>query len=118
MHYSTSEIANRVALPHSTFQLLVKDGLFDSSIDACGRGSRRAWSLRDLEIARVIAGLFRAGLLKPLIAAVGRFLRECGLEPVAVDESGRVVLASEFEPSSRFHIVIDPPKFLLPAHEA
>ena len=116
MHYSTSEIANRVALPLSTFQLLVKDGLFASSIDACGRGSRREWTLRDLEIARVIAGLFRAGLPKPLIAAVGRFLRECGsLEPVAVDESGRVVLASEFEPSARFHIVIDPPKFLLPA---
>ena len=117
--YSTSEIADRVSLPLSTFQMLVKEGLFMSSIDSYGRGSRRAWSLRDLELARVIAGLFRAGLPKPLITAVGSFLRECGrLEPVAVDESGRVVLASEFEPSSRFHIVIDPPKFLLPDHEA
>ena len=113
--FSPPEIAQRVSLPLSTLQALVKEGAVRPSVDACGTGSRRSWSRRDLEVVYVIAGLLRAGLPKPLVRAVGRHLHALGrLEPIAIDESGRAVLAGE--QSTRFHIVINSTKFLEPSH--
>lgn len=117
--YSTAEVAARASLPVSTLNTLVKTRAVRPSVESCGTGSCRRWSQRDLEVVHVVSGLLRAGLPKRLVRAVGQFLQSLGcLEPVAVDDNGRVVLASSFRPPSRFHIVIDPPKFLLPAREA